>query len=348
MTLSRKSDNRIIWLDLAKAFGILTIMASHTFGSFVLETGLSFAVPLFFLISGITFKHGKDMHDFRMRMVKSAKRLLIPALCTYILMRLIDFISCLVTGNDFILALSAVNPVRIILSAFFSRCDDIYIGSVTVHQVGILWFFPALFVARLIYDLYEMYLGKITLPMIVAVTCIVGVLLGHYRIPLPLSADCAMAMLPFIYIGKLIGPKLKSINKAGKLSSALLMLTSSFIIFCVSLAIVHVFSGGHLSVASGVYPMFPLCFITAFFGSLCAIAVSIILEKIPALTGPLSFVGRNSLYLLCIHYLDSCYRVLFMSFNSLIIAFVIRLTIDIALLYIVTLFNNFIHNKSGK
>ena len=52
------------------------------------------------------------------------------------------------------------------------------------------------------------------------------------------------------------------------------------------------------------YPLFPICFITAVAGTMCISEFSVIFRKAKHLVKPIVFLGRNSLYLLCVHILD--------------------------------------------
>ncbi len=83
-------NNRIEWIDIAKCIGILLVIIGHTVYYNVYGSGLrgiifSFHMPLFFILSSITFKNSKDGNQFINKIQRGYKKLIIPALTAYII-----------------------------------------------------------------------------------------------------------------------------------------------------------------------------------------------------------------------------------------------------------------------
>lgn len=70
---------RILWMDIAKAFGILIVLIVHSGISLgpVTFYGGMFYMPVFFVLSGMTFTW-REEESFRRFMKKKARRLLVP------------------------------------------------------------------------------------------------------------------------------------------------------------------------------------------------------------------------------------------------------------------------------
>ena len=65
-TLFLINPNRIAWVDVAKGIAILLVIIGHTvnFGSATRNFIFSFHMPLFFILSGYTFKLAGDFPVF--------------------------------------------------------------------------------------------------------------------------------------------------------------------------------------------------------------------------------------------------------------------------------------------
>ena len=70
---------RVLWLDIAKAAGIIIVLLVHTGRSFgpVSFFGGMFYMPIFFVLAGMTFRY-KPEESFADFTKKKARRLLVP------------------------------------------------------------------------------------------------------------------------------------------------------------------------------------------------------------------------------------------------------------------------------
>ena len=78
-TITNGEKKRVLWLDMAKAAGILVVLLVHTGKSFgpVSFFGGMFYMPVFFVLAGMTFRW-KPEERFLDFAKKKAKRLLVP------------------------------------------------------------------------------------------------------------------------------------------------------------------------------------------------------------------------------------------------------------------------------
>ena len=69
-------EKRIVWMDLAKAMGILVVLVVHTGASLgpVTFLGGMFYMPVFFVLAGMTFSY-RPQESFFVFVKKKARRL---------------------------------------------------------------------------------------------------------------------------------------------------------------------------------------------------------------------------------------------------------------------------------
>ena len=143
--MSEKYFKRVSWIDIAKGIGIFLIVFGHT----IQQTGImrqilySFHVPLFFVISGLTYKSDESSTFF---LKKKIKGLLIP----YWAVGLISIIVILLINQFVHLQQDNTN--------FFVNVFGLIYGN---YRTGLmwwnrpLWFIPCLFITLLFVDLIE-------------------------------------------------------------------------------------------------------------------------------------------------------------------------------------------------
>ena len=75
-------QNRIEWIDIVKGITILIVIAGHTYRNgfipgIIRGAIFSYHMPLFFIVSSITFKYSENTSDLIRNIRKSAKHLYI-------------------------------------------------------------------------------------------------------------------------------------------------------------------------------------------------------------------------------------------------------------------------------
>lgn len=143
-----KRINRINWIDVAKAIGILLIVLSHT-----LENGLfrqaifSFHVPLFFFLSGLTF-HAVKKGVWKKRFF----RLYLP----YIIFSIVSIMAFAVAAH-FLPGLQDAN-VGIGKGIVGMLYGNARTGNMKWNEP--LWFIPCLMAVYALADITELGLSK--------------------------------------------------------------------------------------------------------------------------------------------------------------------------------------------
>jgi len=86
---------RIKWIDIAKAIGISFVVMGHLQNPENINTFIySFHMPLFFFLSGLTFKDGQIFKDY---LTKKIRTIVIP----YFLYAILTYFVWLVIGRHF-------------------------------------------------------------------------------------------------------------------------------------------------------------------------------------------------------------------------------------------------------
>lgn len=86
---SNRNDSRLLWVDLAKSFGLFLVFLGHTlyggshFADMINRAIYSFHMPMFFILSGYVTKPETNM--FWQYVKKKFNRIVLPALILYVL-----------------------------------------------------------------------------------------------------------------------------------------------------------------------------------------------------------------------------------------------------------------------
>ncbi len=305
----------------------MTVILGHTV-SFPLFRGFifSFHMPLFFIIGGINYHFSETKEELFRNINKSFKRLIVPSVSMYAVITIIYFIfeKTELNTHDFLLAVFFSSGVK------FDSCFG------PVPAVGAIWFLVCLFWCRTISDLLHYRLGNGGYGLSVAVLSCVGVSIGRL-IWLPQNLDVALAVLVFFSLGIWID-KGEIIEKV---SIRPLLLVGCAMFAGGGMFIELYFSHDYLELANRSYPMFPICFIIAALLSVCVMAASrwISIGKDTRFKKVLSTLGKESLLLFSIHYLDSLWSFAwkvecFGEGASQLISSILRLVLDIIIFYI--------------
>lgn len=270
---------RLLWLDAAKALAILLTITGHTINGAFRDMIYSFHMPLFFMLSGYTFKplEGRFLPALR----KDFKRLAVPVL----------FVCLLQLGFNTLTA-PASFPGQLkqtILSILWGNGCSKY----SLPGIGIVWFLTALFLSK---QLYRLIAAKVTrfrlLFLLVLAFC--GMYIGRY-VWLPQSLDLVLVSLPFLEAGSLYR---RAEERSPKALPAL-----GCLCFCVwAYATYH--RSISLEMAIRYFPFSMICLLVAAAGSIWVIQFVQATENFSWFMKPLAFLGRHSLALMCVHALD--------------------------------------------
>lgn len=337
--MTEHSSSRIEWVDFAKGVAIILVVAGHTilygdFGPIVKKAIYSIHMPLFFLLSGFTFRTSDSVTEFLSKTRKGISHLILPtfiAYCIKIIIAIIFF------DEEFTHLAYWKNAL---FTLVFSCSKPFTYSGMRVQSIGYIWFIMPFFLARLIYDYLHLILKKEQFTLSICILSLLGYLIGFHTY-MPLGLEHALSTLPLIYVGNLFHKINWQENVIKKSLFSFLTWIILFLFTSLSFA-----EPTHLDIAAHSYPLFPLCYICAIFGTLFVCECSLIVAKFK-ISHCISFIGKNSLYFLFAHYFDSTFEFLWKIGNNQYLRFGLRLAIDIciffiilAIKYAISLFNN--------
>ena len=273
------ASTRIEYIDAAKGLCMLLLVANHV-GIHNLWPGDHIVrVLLFFVLSGYFFSVKLSGKEF---VAKKVKTILLPFVLWWCISYAIFYL-----GMMFIPNFSSMTVGNGILDCFTQKA----------YFNGPLWFLLALFFIQLICYFVERNV-KPTIYRICIYTLvgICGFMLGQYEIDLPLDLDVAMTSTPFFVMGII----LRRENMLTKFSRTSYSLFAIFVLY-----LVYIINPIHFSMSLNRFSSS----LPEFFGvgmMLCLAYILIcklISEYIPLLSKSLAFVGRQSMYIMCVHHL---------------------------------------------
>lgn len=286
------TSNRIEWIDTAKGICILLVVLHHCSQMMhepylFSRDVLTFRMPLYFILSGLFFKN----YSPKVFLIKKTNKLLVPYVFFYT-----------VTG-----VLIPVMVYRVFrypmalydyygLEAVFSMFSERVIVNPSIWFLFCLFevnvFFYCLFSLSKVFSKSHFALGGLSLAF-----GILGLYLAYKRIGLPYFLDSSLAMLPFFYFGYFLR------NHTAILSSETSSKTVVYIIvyIVVTLSIIHCLNYGWFSVFENTYGGIKGClqvYPYGMMGTLVVLLLSKLLGRIPVL----SYLGRYSIIVLCVHF----------------------------------------------
>ena len=279
-----KVGRRIEYIDIAKALGIILVIAGHAVSS---DTEIkrilySFHMPLFFMLSGMLLKP-KATYDYvtwKTLAVKKLKMLMLPY-----------FIWALVY--------SSFSFKHFAFIAYGTRETLICAGSLTS-----LWFLPVMFLAFLYAETVLAVSSKApkyrTAAVIagIAACFLIGFILPHNgTYGNPWGLDVAFIAAAFMLLGMLVRRGTDQINKPAFMAAAAVIACAAFI--CV----VRFSSSpvGYVLMANGEYGN-PLVFlVNAVTGSMLVIMISRLISTLLRKTGLLQWIGSRTLGIFVVH-----------------------------------------------
>lgn len=281
---------RIKWVDIAKGIAIILMVIGHTIPYNAINIFIfSFHMPLFVILSGITYKPPKNKEDIKNRIKKYIKQLLIPYIITLLICT-----TLLTIDNNF----SFLNLGKQIVKNLIwgNGCDYTFLG-VNFVGVGALWFLIALFFSKLFFDIINYNINNkdsCTNLIIYCFLALIGIIIGKI-IWLPQNLDLILIFLLYLYIGFMFNKYTKNIEK------------HKTIIFIVCFIIWTICLGFNLNIELAVrgYPYGFLSVIESICASYCIIELCKIFEKSNKLQFILTKIGTISLIILCVHSIES-------------------------------------------
>lgn len=188
-----KTDNRISWIDSAKGIGILLVVLGHTYGIPTWLYGLiySFHMPLFFLLSGMTYRDPSD------NLLNGIKHFAKRYLATYFILAFTNL-----SLHSFWLLLQKKLSTKL-LAKYLCGIFYCYASMDWMPNCSPIWFLPCLFVAKVFF----LFIGKIRSSkgqfMIILLCVGISSFWAELRLPrLPWNICSAFMAVAFLWLGK--------------------------------------------------------------------------------------------------------------------------------------------------
>ncbi len=319
----KEVKKRILWVDIAKAFAILSVPISHCLelGTTLRAMIFSIHMPLFFILSGFTTKLATDWKTVLKRLKKSLIYLIIP---TIFILLVFAFMEALKSGGLHLLPGKIVWTFR---EFFFAKYPS------GLCNAGAVWFIVALFWAKLIMDVVNVTIKTEKNAIIFFILGALGMCMGVFEFRPPFYIDLAFVATMFIEVG-ILWRKYEKVIK--KYTLPLLAVAG---IFWFS----RTMRGDYIELWTRFYAGYEISVILAITGSFLVGNVAMMLEESlkkagkiqKKITNTLVFIGKNTMVLYLIHSLDTSVFTFWDVTDNIALKCVIRLAINLAIFAVV-------------
>ncbi|HEY3432235.1 MAG TPA: acyltransferase family protein [Rhodocyclaceae bacterium] len=216
--------------DKLRAIGIVLVVLGHTLG---ISRGAelyiySFHMPLFFFISGLVLTPTRLSQTSPDAVWHYGRRLLLP----YLLFSMLTYLPwVLVTRNHGADAALGVEAWRPLIGTLYGIGVDGWL-----QHNAMLWFFPCLFVAHLVFRVVHELVKGWTQYVMIAVLAGIGYLLSLVLTArLPWGVEIALIALPFYALGQVFASHNAWLPRAGLSTALLLLLFAALQFACIAL-----------------------------------------------------------------------------------------------------------------
>lgn len=276
MTSTQKK--RIEFIDLAKGVCILLVVLGHCGVDFAIPGFVMMRMPLYFILSGLFFKDYGGLLDLT---IKKINKIFIPFLFFYVIAYIPFYI------------FEAYKPGLIISDA--RGIFDVFNNRQFFN--GPIWFLLTLFWVNIIFCIISLNIKReYARGMVTVLIGLCGITLGRYDIFLPCFLDVAMTALPYFYMGYILKKTpLLFPNKYDRYNF-LIVIIGYLVTFIISTRSEKTYMSFHYN------HMFGNILLNYIGSFTCVVSVLMLCKMIKHLP-IVSFCGRYSIILLCLHHL---------------------------------------------
>ena len=332
-----ETKKRVLWVDIAKAISIISVIISHTVPnpSHVRSLLFSFHMPLFFILSGYTTKLAQTKADFFRRLKKNFLHVLLPVI---ILLPIGIIVRCAIAG-DF-------SQYFEYFKTWLGFSDGLYFGA-----GAMLWFVWALFFAKTFMDLIKVALKTERSELLFILLGLLGIFLGATGHRLPLNIDLILAAIGFIEVGIFWRRNEKTISKYHYpiLLGSLALWFNLLLNGQYAEIYIRSYPGGIISIIESLAATYVVCEISKIIED-CANNERGILKKI---TNWIVTIGKNTMYIYLFHTFD---QTLFSwlwnrqdgSRKTMILSIAIRLALNLIAFVLIYLILKKLHSRQKR
>lgn len=285
-------SNRITWIDVARGVAMIAIVFGHTVNMGPWKVWVySFHVPLFFILSGMTFHVEASFGRF---CIDKAKRLLVPYYCfgfaSILVFVVVGNFAASILGRDTVNTSLSLNVIGLAYGNGKNGMMDFNLP---------LWFLPCMFVVYL-FAFFLIWIekkskragGVMALILLSTLLVSIGITLIDPVPALPFSAENALVLLPLFYFGIILRRvNWPTLSYCGKM-------VAGIVIFSVGLiaAMLNARNGivDYVATACRSYPLFLVGSVFQCGG------LMLVLSNIES-ANMLSLIGRQTMAILVMH-----------------------------------------------
>ncbi len=308
---------RNVTLDILKALGIVLVIIGHNVSGSVHQYIYSFHMPMFFLLAGYLYKE----RDILQSIKYDFTRILLPYLMFFGVLCGIEYFKYEISCNRF---------VQDVLRVVWGSVVRIDIYGHHVQGVGYLWFLPALFICKNVFNIiFKVWNAlKLSHGMYVCMyVCMYGGIIIHHKLfPLPFAITTGLNALGYYTLGYITKIFLKDISLINKIK------------WYYKIMIIFVWLIIGRSALNGMgtcdYRCIPLDYIAAIAGSIALFYVATFIhEKLKCIEHIFSIYGQYTISVLIIHQFIASYAYLLqIDQNNLLL---IIITCVLSMLYVI-------------
>ena len=283
MEQSKTVKKRLEYIDIARGIAIILMVIGHVVSGYKRAIIFSFHMPLFIIISGFFFKPGRNIKE---EIINILKKLIIPYIVSIII---VHIVRALVIGEN----INILNILEQIILAYSNKKTFFK----DVETVSVLWFIPFLTMCKILFwSINKISKNNEVIKACLCLICtMLGILLAKMEMYLPWSFDVVLASIIFYYIGYLM-KKYEILER---------ILENYKILLCILGLYIVGAKFGYIELAIRKYPFGLICYITAISGTIIVFKISKIIESVSkTITKILCWYGKNSMYILCTHFLE--------------------------------------------
>lgn len=298
VSLEKRKNDRLLWLDIGKAAGILVVLAVHAgcdLGMLTFYGGM-FYMPIFFVAAGYTYRR-RERESYGAFLKKKARRLLVPYALTNVFLWLFFWLKdSVLAGNP-----GDLKPVSL-FGILYSRNQMVTVSLLNLEHEGSVapqvlmdllnsptWFLTAMFLTYAFYEGISRTKGK----YLWLVLGLVASVAWHHIGPLllPWSLDAVPYFACFFAAGEFI--REKKILSAWRICAL-----PSFLLFAIL-----AYLNGSVNLSIGDYGRDMLVYLlVGSLGSILVFWLGMGLERLCLPAARLAAViGQQTLVILCLH-----------------------------------------------
>lgn len=209
-SISTTPSLRIDWIDVAKGITILLVIFGHgNINPWFRGAIFSFHMPLFFILSIMTYKLSQNNDEFVWKTEKSFTHLILPAVAIHAFGTAIGFVMFYPTISNY-------NPdefksylANIILVFVAGSGAPTRVGATEINLLGIPWFLITMFFGRGLFDYCHLKLSRNKLVLASCFCSVLGLILGRIQW-LPFSFDITLAIQPLFLFGYAVKKRIQN------------------------------------------------------------------------------------------------------------------------------------------